>query len=87
MFSASIQEEEKKKEKEGDRASVGQGNLRYGISNLVGFVVYFELLGIFYLLGSSNEEDISVRRSRVGKGRFCQIFPKTLSELFGHILA
>ena len=49
---------------------------RYEISNLVGFVVYVELLGICCLLGSSNEEEIGVRRSRVGKGRCCQISPK-----------
>ena len=39
-------------------------------------VVNFELLDICCLLGSSNEEEIGVRRSRVGKGRCCQFFPK-----------
>ena len=46
-----------------------------GISNLVGFVVYFEFLGICCLLGSSNEEEIRVRRSRVGKGDAVKFSP------------
>ena len=38
----------------------------------------FQILlgGIFCFLGSSKEEETSVRRSRVGKGRCCQNFPK-----------
>ena len=69
---------------QGEEEEQGEGEIckeRFGISNNFGFVIYFELVGIFCLLGSSNEEEVRSVRGDAVK------FSQTLSELFGHILS